>query len=354
MPENQPETPSGDPSTGPPTPRRSEAAQHAGTFAIFWVGVLVVMGVPAILKLLGPASGLLGSLVACLICWLAFAGLVAIGRHWSLRRRAVIILFGYFCGMLSFAWIYFFIYKVVDPDAFTITVAAVERRKAEQNLETDLPLLTGLAPKLADLEALRANPDAIMRARQAADNAKNDDETFVPVSDGRAIRFAKTWHAAKVPYTVDVLVVRTREGRHSLHDVEPTVEGRQSDPRVAGLANATTQEKATAIIEEWYNEVKRDHDRVAKSVADARAVLEGKAGRVRCEFFDFLYFSVVTGSTVGFGDIVPNSPWVRIVVMAEAILGVAYVTFNISLLWPEKDETGPTGPAPAATRVASS
>jgi len=37
---------------------------------------------------------------------------------------------------------------------------------------------------------------------------------------------------------------------------------------------------------------------------------------------DFLYFSFITVSTVGYGDIVPNSTSVRMVVVAQIVLGI--------------------------------
>lgn len=41
--------------------------------------------------------------------------------------------------------------------------------------------------------------------------------------------------------------------------------------------------------------------------------------------FDFVYFSIVTITTVGYGDIVPNSTLVRIVVASQIILGLVLI-----------------------------
>lgn len=48
---------------------------------------------------------------------------------------------------------------------------------------------------------------------------------------------------------------------------------------------------------------------------------------------DFLYFSAVTITTVGFGDILPNSQYVRCVVMAETLLGTILIGLFISSLF---------------------
>lgn len=46
----------------------------------------------------------------------------------------------------------------------------------------------------------------------------------------------------------------------------------------------------------------------------------------------FLYYSIVTFTTLGFGDIVPQSPWVQMIVMIEVILGYIMLGGLISIL----------------------
>lgn len=43
-------------------------------------------------------------------------------------------------------------------------------------------------------------------------------------------------------------------------------------------------------------------------------------------FFDFVYFSFVTIATVGYGDILPLSKVSRILVIAEVIIGIGWIT----------------------------
>lgn len=50
-------------------------------------------------------------------------------------------------------------------------------------------------------------------------------------------------------------------------------------------------------------------------------------------FIDYLYFSVVTITTLGYGDIVPNSPTVRIYVSIEVILGIMIMGLFITFLF---------------------
>jgi hypothetical protein len=48
-------------------------------------------------------------------------------------------------------------------------------------------------------------------------------------------------------------------------------------------------------------------------------------------FWDFLYFSTITQSTVGYGDILPNSTLVRMVVALQVLFGCAIVVLFINL-----------------------
>jgi len=53
-------------------------------------------------------------------------------------------------------------------------------------------------------------------------------------------------------------------------------------------------------------------------------------------YVNFLYFSLVTITTLGYGDILPNDPLVRVVVMVEVILGLGIVVFFVSAIGSRK------------------
>ncbi len=47
-------------------------------------------------------------------------------------------------------------------------------------------------------------------------------------------------------------------------------------------------------------------------------------------FLDAVYLSAVTVSTLGFGDVVPAAPWLRLVVPAQSLIGFALLTAAVS------------------------
>jgi uncharacterized membrane protein len=49
-------------------------------------------------------------------------------------------------------------------------------------------------------------------------------------------------------------------------------------------------------------------------------------------FWDFVYFSGITITTVGFGDILPNSTGVRMIVLFEVLIGVLLLVIVINIV----------------------
>lgn len=71
---------------------------------------------------------------------------------------------------------------------------------------------------------------------------------------------------------------------------------------------------------------------------NAPIILKGVAnGSFKYPIWNFLYFSAVTITTLGYGDILPNSTLVRILVMFETISGVIIIGMFVScLFWNRK------------------
>jgi hypothetical protein len=70
------------------------------------------------------------------------------------------------------------------------------------------------------------------------------------------------------------------------------------------------------------------------------------------EGFNALYFSFITLSTVGFGDIVPVSSMARMMAMSEAVFGMFYVTLMIARLVSLYTVRGSSGAVSPGRKVA--
>jgi hypothetical protein len=57
------------------------------------------------------------------------------------------------------------------------------------------------------------------------------------------------------------------------------------------------------------------------------------------KFSDFIYFSLISATTTGFGDIIPNSPYIRIFVSFEILICLFLFGFFLWLLGKEKNWT---------------
>lgn len=55
------------------------------------------------------------------------------------------------------------------------------------------------------------------------------------------------------------------------------------------------------------------------------------------DFFSFLYFSIVTITTLGYGDITPLSTIAKIASSFEVILGITYTVFGVATLFSNKE-----------------
>lgn len=63
-----------------------------------------------------------------------------------------------------------------------------------------------------------------------------------------------------------------------------------------------------------------------------------KNGQYKYPLVDFLYFSAVTITTLGYGDILPNSSLIRCIVMIETFSGLILMGIGISVLFASKEQ----------------
>jgi hypothetical protein len=77
-----------------------------------------------------------------------------------------------------------------------------------------------------------------------------------------------------------------------------------------------------------------------QTVIDQRELIEEQLGTMKTgaadvwSFLDFLYFSTITQTTVGYGDILPNSALVRKCVCLQIVVGCALLAVVLIVFAP--------------------
>jgi hypothetical protein len=101
----------------------------------------------------------------------------------------------------------------------------------------------------------------------------------------------------------------------------------------------------TVAAERFPQEIRRDKEGFVKLFQEVRLRSKGQTDRLSNKlsslvsahpdawnYLDFLYFSTITQTTVGYGDILPNSTIVRMCVTAQILLGYFIVVAVVTSL----------------------
>ncbi len=127
---------------------------------------------------------------------------------------------------------------------------------------------------------------------------------------------------AKAQYA---LAVRQGDaGEYALHHLREL-----ADPDASAKFGATEAKLAT-LRQEQNDLIRRLGDLRSHAFKRLENWYSTRTGRL--EWIDFLYFSVGVSTTTTFGDIVPNSRLVRMVVLTQLIFSVLLVGYLVSLL----------------------
>jgi hypothetical protein len=88
------------------------------------------------------------------------------------------------------------------------------------------------------------------------------------------------------------------------------------------------------------------------SLISLRETAAGRPSRLQSSFLRMLYFSAVTISTLGYGDIVPITTRVRVIVTAEIVLGPLLFGFFLNSLLRESVRNARVGSHGSANQAA--
>jgi hypothetical protein len=103
---------------------------------------------------------------------------------------------------------------------------------------------------------------------------------------------------------------------------------------VENIARSKTEPEFASHLNQLINVERRERD---ASLAILRSIAIRRPG---LDKIDYWYFSTITMTTVGYGDILPNNSSSRLLVMGQILVGVFYLVFALQLLWPTKESLG--------------
>ena len=204
----------------------------------------------------------------------------------------------YLITILIFSVIYYAIY-LRNPQSFSFNVDVLKSQSGifKSETEKEIALLTiKLAALKALLRELNGAPISFPKFQETKTLQIKDFRfgftTFVVVSD--------TGSSARITRTIDLYDVK---GSH-----------------IFGIDG----DEFPHIIKK----LEKKLDKLKK-----RLMTLSTATPMVWSYWDFLYFSVITQATVGYGDILPNSTFVRMLVAAQTLIALLFLVVIINLVF---------------------
>ena len=108
------------------------------------------------------------------------------------------------------------------------------------------------------------------------------------------------------------------------------------------LPSGTKPSDRVEIIRDFLGKIISEHESLLTEKQILLLNLQSPNAQI-WSYWDFYYFSVITQTTVGYGDILPNSTLVRMVVSLQLIIGLMILTILISLSF-RRRKVGTTTP----------
>lgn len=284
----------------------------------------------------GFTSGRFYAAAAALYSGFLLIVISIIWGHGKAVRQRIVALIGIFTGIiLIFGAIHYslFLYR---PTMYAFS-SSLEEGKTLEAFSRDYARVLDLSKRLYALAIADAQITKVAEASKNVVVFVNPgkvnpeivtEKGFVPLSKGCRIRFRHDiWSVPEIS-EIDLMELRCNDntflfGGHF-------IPWHPQERRVSQLFGAKSEDEVRAAFESLIGEIQAERDA-------AFHTLEVQiSSRPEWELVDFLYFSTITLTTVGFGDIIPNSTGARVVVLLNAITGVFFIAFALVFLWPNE------------------
>lgn len=282
--------------------------------------MVLVVSILSALILVFSDAGKFSSPIAIIIISISISAFILTGV-WDQKIRAKIIgvLFVYLSLILTFGAGYHIVF-IHDPTNFSFSTLTREGKTSE-NWQNEYLNLQHIKERLYCAEILFSKSSSAFRALRAGDSFKLDSTRHISITS-RTFGIYPAGAASVLDFTVYKI-----DGAFLLGSGN-------SDELAAARAmiNSTDVESFRAALNHLINSLIHQHQEALHKLTDV-------IGRhPEWEILDFIYFSSVTITTLGYGDILPNSRLTRIITMTQTISGVFFLAFIIGFLWPGNKE----------------
>lgn len=226
---------------------------------------------------------------------------------------------------------------LAQPDLYSFSNTIKEGKLLEEYADDYLKALNR-SKALYILALAYTSVDKVLVAQQKAAHFVNprkqeieSDEGFVVLEGVNTIRFRHDQVAGGRSIThLEWIDVRSGKFSFSIGGDSIAALVIPSSRAVYGMHNANSSEEMRRELERLIEAVREEREQWLVKV---RGLIEE---RPEWNIIDFIYFATVTFTTVGYGDILPNSTLTRVFVMLNAIFGVFFAAFALVALWPAK------------------
>ena len=269
-------------------------------------------------------------LVLCAVVYsstIAFFSLKLAAVSGAIRHKISALLITYFCIVFCFGAIYYAVFRY-KADLYSFS-PAITQGKAFESFGSDFQSILDVNRKLFFVILLQSNLSQTMTAQRnklrgkvGIFKMKSNDNVF-PLTDQYGVRFLevfgnKTMHS----YYIEIRSPSEIITIGGLNPFNKEVEA------VMGVFLATTEDDLRTKLLKLIDTFLEQRSHLLKKLQNDVLL------RPEWNYFDFCYFSAITMTTVGYGDILPNSGIVRLLVLLHSIIGVFFVGFALVFLWP--------------------
>jgi hypothetical protein len=271
------------------------------------------------------------SLAVASVAALSIAHALIITRAWKrskpARIRALVVIF--LSIILIYASIYYVVFKI-DTTSFAFSSSITEGKAMEQ-FSTSFAELADLNEKLYILTILDSDPNI---AYQAVSHPNPDVDYQIDNA-----------HRIKSYEYFDLnIAVQTDNVNRMIHVLE-LYHGTESYKLSETISIDAEGRAINSLfykdsIESFHSQVRAVISILGKRRSESAVSIHNSVANLpELNLIDFCYFSTVTMTTLGYGDILPNSGTVRFIVMSQGVLGVLFVGFALNVLWPAPKRT---------------